>query len=236
MVKSTTGSGNAPAAKGTTTTLGRTAAPLAVRRAVQLMLAGAAGTFVWGIYWAVVTLAFRSDTVTYYVKTAHLSASKASAEIGGSVLLIVVQAVLYAAFWVLMARMNRDGHGWARIVSIGLFLLWTYYTYQSIVELKTYIGLGNMIIELLIWGAGSAVLVNLWRPESTAYFKHLTPEAPKTPPVTRNRRLPAGARENVTVRQPGETSRKPGSSSRRLTYEARRKRGAGPHRDLTCSP
>jgi hypothetical protein len=236
MAKSTTGSGNAPAAKGTTTPPGRAAAPPAVRRAVRLMLAGAAGTFIWGIYWAVVTLAFRSDTVTYYVKTAHLTASKANAEIGGSVLLIVVQAVLYAAFWVLMARMNRDGHAWARIVAIVLFLLWTYYTYQSIVELKTYIGLGNMIIELLIWGVGAAVLVNLWRPDSTDYFKRLVPDAPKTSAVTRNRRLPAGDRENVTVRQLGDTGRKPGSSSRRLTYEARRKRGAGPHRDLTCSP
>jgi hypothetical protein len=236
MAKSTTGSGGTPAAKGTTTPRGWAAAPLAVRRAVQLMLAGAAGTFIWGIYWAVVTLAFRGDTVTYYVKSAHLSASKANAEIGGSVLLIVVQAVLYAAFWVLMARMNRDGHGWARILSVALFLFWTYYTYQSIIELKTYIGLGNMIVELLIWGLGSAALVNLWRPDATAYFKRAVPDAPKSPPVTRNRRLPAVARENVTVRQPGDTSRKPASCSRRLTYEARRKRGAGPHRDLPSSP
>jgi hypothetical protein len=209
MAKSTTGSGKTPAAKSTTTPLGRAEAPAAVRRAVKLMLAGAAGTFIWGIYWAVVTLAFRGDTVNYYVKTAHLSASKANAEIGGSVLLIVVQAVLYAAFWVLMARMNRDRHAWARMVAVLLFLFWTYYTYQSIIQLKTYVGLGNMIIELLVWGVGAASLVNLWRPEATAYFKGLSPAAPKSPPVTRNRRLPAGARENVTVQQPGGTSRKP---------------------------
>jgi hypothetical protein len=188
MAKSTTGSGKTPAAKSTPIPPGWAEAPVAVRRAVQLMLAGAVATFVWGIYWAVVTLAFRSDTVNYYVKASHLSVSKANAEVGGSVLLIVVQAVLYAAFWVLMARFNRSGHGWARWVAVALFLIWTYYSYQAIIDLKTYIGLGNMILELVIWGFGAAALVSLWRPDSATYFKRPVIEAPKPAPVSRKRR------------------------------------------------
>jgi hypothetical protein len=200
------------------------------------MLAGAAATFVWGIYWAIVTLGFRGDTVTYYVKVGHLTVNQANSQVNSGVFWIVIQVVVFAALWVLMARLNRDGHGWARIVSTVLFLGWSYRTYSAIYELRQYIGLGDLIIQLAIWGIGCGALVSLWRPESTAYFRRTAPEAPKSPPVTKKRRLPARPRGKVTVQQPGNTSRKPSPCSRRLTYEARRKRGAGPLRDLTFSP
>ena len=171
MAKSTTGSENAPAAKSKATLLGWAAAPLPVRRAVRLMLAGAAATFVWGIYWVVVTLGFRRDTVTYYIKVGHLTTSQANSQVNSGVLLIVIQVVVFAAVWVLMARLDRDGHGWARIASTVLFLGWSYRTYSAIYELKQYVGLGDMIIQLAIWGIGCGALVSLWRPEATAYFK-----------------------------------------------------------------
>jgi hypothetical protein len=244
MAKSTTGSGNTPAAKSTTPLKGWASAPLTIRRAVRLMLAGAVATFVWGLYWAIVTLGFRSDTVTYYVKVGHLTVNQANSQVNSGVLWIVIQVVVFAALWVLMARLNRDGHIWARIISTVLFLGWSYRTYSAIYELRQYIGLGDLIIQLAVWGIGCAALVSLWRPESTAYFRGTTPEAPKSAPVTspksapvtRKRRLPARSRRDVTVQQPGNTSRKPPSRSARLTYEARRKRGAGPLRDLTSSP
>lgn len=171
MVKSTTGSGSSPTAKAKTTPQDWTVAPPAVRRAVQLMLAGAAGTFLWGVFWAIVTLAFRSDTVNYYVKAGHVSVSKANAAVNSGVLLVIVQAVLYAAIWVLMARMSRVGQGWARYASTALFLVWTYHTYSAIEALQTYIGLGDLIIELLIWGVGCGALYFLWRPDTTAYLR-----------------------------------------------------------------
>ncbi len=171
MVKSTTGGGNGPAAMGKTTPQDSTASPLAVRRAVRLMLAGAIGTFILGIFGVLVTLAFRSVAVNYYVQTAHVTVSKATADANGTVLPAVVRTVLFAALWVLMARLNRDGHGWARIVSTVLFLLWSYDTYEAIEGLKTWFGFGNVIFSLLIWGVGCGALYYLWRPDSTAYFQ-----------------------------------------------------------------
>jgi len=188
MAKISTGSGNTPAAKSTAPLTGWEVAPLGVRRAVRLMLAGAGATFVWGIYWVIVTLGFRRDTVTYYVKLGHLTVNQANSQVNSGVLFVVIQVVVFAALWVLMARMNRDGHGWARIVSVVLFIGWSYRAYSAFAELKQYIGLGDLILQLAIWGIGCAALISLWRPDATAYFKRTAPEAPKSPPATGKRR------------------------------------------------
>jgi hypothetical protein len=175
MFKSFTSNDNKPTAngkpKGTTQRAGDSSAPAPVRLAGRLTLGGAAGTVVWGIYWAIVTLAFKSQTASYLVKTQNYSPSKANTEVYASMLFVLVQALLYAGLWVWMGRMNNFGRNWSRITSTAFFLLWTYETYRAISGLSTYIALGNLIIMLGIWGFGAGALYFLWRPDSTAYFK-----------------------------------------------------------------
>ena len=74
-------------------------APAPVQRAARLMLGGAIGSFVWGLDLAVVTLAFKTDTINYYVKTQHVTASQASAEFYTVVFLVGVEAVIGSSLW-----------------------------------------------------------------------------------------------------------------------------------------
>jgi hypothetical protein len=145
--------------------------PAPVKRAVRLMLGGAAGTFALAVYLTVVSLAAKSQTIAAYAKTGHLSASQVSADINGEVFFFVLAAVVVAAVWVLMARMNREGKNWARITASAFFLIWSFSTYQAISGLTTWVSVGAFVIELAIWGVGAATLYYLWRPDSAEHFK-----------------------------------------------------------------
>src|SRR5260370_10845803 len=173
MFKSFTSSDNKPAAtrkKSPAADPADSTGAAAVGRAAKLMLGGAAGTLAWGIFWVIVALVFKSDTANYYVKTQHLTPAKANSQVNGGLLVTIVEVILFVALWLWMARTNRDRQSWARIASTVFFLIWSYETYQAITGLSTYIALGNLIIMLLVWGAGLGALYYLWRPESKAYF------------------------------------------------------------------
>ena len=175
MFKSFTSNDNKPAAKGkpkgATTPAADSPVPRPVRLASRMTLGGAAGTVVWGVYWVIISLAFKSQDARYVVQTQHVTLSKANTEVYASMLLVLVQALLYAGLWVWMGRMNTFGRNWARITSTVFFLLWTYETYRAISGLSTWIAFGNLIVMLAIWGFGAGALFFLWRPDSTAYFK-----------------------------------------------------------------
>lgn len=153
---------------------GASVAPAPVRRAVRFMFAGSVGSLVLGAYLVIVTVAFRSDSLAAnnaLEGSKRLTASQFNAEFTGVIIFDIVLALVCAALWAWMARMNQAGRNWARIASTVLFLIWTYYTYQTIAGLGTWVILGVLIIELLIWGVGAAALYFLWRPDSTQYFK-----------------------------------------------------------------
>jgi hypothetical protein len=174
MFKSFTSSDNKPAATGKKPApagSGDSAGATAVGRAARLMLGGAAGTLIWGIYWVTLALAFKNDTAAYYAKAQHVTLSQANSRVVGGMLVTIIEVVLFIGLWLWMARMNKDRQNWARIASTVFFFVWTYETYQAISGLSTYIALINLIIMLLIWGTGLGALYYLWRPESTAFFK-----------------------------------------------------------------
>ena len=174
MFKSFTSSDNKPAATGKKSApvgSDTSAGARAVGRAGRLMLGGAAGTLIWGIYWVTLALAFKSDTAAYYVKAQHVTLSQASSRVVGGMLVTIIEVVLFIGLWLWMARMNSGRQNWARIASTVFFFVWTYETYLAINGLSTYIALVNLIIMLMIWGAGLGALYFLWRPESAAFFK-----------------------------------------------------------------
>jgi len=130
------------------------------------MLAGAAVTAIWQIYWIVVTAAHTASLTSANGKPVTNS------QMAAIVLSTVVFTIFISAIWVLVARLNQAGKTWARIAATMLFGLWSYSTYRSI-PLITRGGywIVNIIIMLAIWLIGLAVVYLLWRPDSTAFFK-----------------------------------------------------------------
>jgi hypothetical protein len=172
--KAPTGSGNKGGNKGSgkTPLPEASAPPRPVRLAARLMLAGAAGTVVYGLYGLIVALSDRATTLRHAESVDHLTAGRASSEFTFYFFVLSpVECIAAAALWVWMGRANRSGHGWARIAASVLFLLWTYETCASISGANTALGLVNLIIRLIIWGIGGAVISQLWLPESSAYYK-----------------------------------------------------------------
>ena len=142
------------------------APPDTLQRAARFMLAGAVGTAIWQIYWIVVTVAHKASLTSANGKPVTNS------QIAASVLFTIVSTILISAIWVLLARLNQAGKGWARIAATVLFALWSYSTYHSI-PLVTRGGywIVNFIIMLAIWLIGLAVIYLLWRPDSTAFYR-----------------------------------------------------------------
>jgi hypothetical protein len=169
MFKAFTGGENK--ARGKTSATGGSAPPRAVQRAARLMVAGAGGSIVFGIFGIIVALTNRAAWVKYYEGLNHESASQANSGFTAGVVFTVIVAVASAAIWLWMARANRSGMSSARWASSALFVVWSYATYRSISSANTGVGLAELIILLIIWGIGGAVIYQLWLPETTAFIR-----------------------------------------------------------------
>jgi hypothetical protein len=78
--------------------------------------------------------------------------------------------------WVLMARMNRAGYQWARILASVFAAISTYDAYTLINSLTggetiTVVGIVYIVGTIVIWVLGVLAIAFLWRSESTVYFK-----------------------------------------------------------------
>lgn len=142
--------------------------PVSLRRAVRLMLAGAAVTAVWGVYVAVLTAVGPHFMIGPSGKKITIS----GAQLTTSVIFMLVVTLILTAVWVLMARMTQQGRKWTRSTSTALFLLWSYMTFLSIGGVA---GGAAVVVEVVIlaviWVIGVSAVFLLWRPESSAYFK-----------------------------------------------------------------
>jgi hypothetical protein len=76
--------------------------------------------------------------------------------------------VIAAVVWVTLARSCQRGRGWARITGTVLFALATIDTF---VGLATPIAALARLWALVVWLAGLAAVVFLWRRTSSAYFR-----------------------------------------------------------------
>src|SRR5271154_4189747 len=87
------------------------AIPRPVRKAVRFMLGGGAATLVIGIFLIIATIADKNALTN--------SAGKklSNGEFTSGVVGTAITYVILVAIWVLMARMNRAGYQWARILA-----------------------------------------------------------------------------------------------------------------------
>jgi hypothetical protein len=138
--------------------------PPSVRRAARLMLAGGGLTALVGIFLVVATIADRS------------SLTNSNAQFSGDIAGIIVEYVIIIAMWVLMARYNRAGRAWARIVASVFAAISTYDTFGLVNSLTkgesiTVIGYVYIISSIAVWALGVVSIAMVWRSESSAYFK-----------------------------------------------------------------
>ena len=106
------------------------AVPVTLRNAVRLMLAGAGVTALFGIF-TLISWTVARNTLTDS-KGNHLTGAQFAS---GIVSLLLIGIIIPVVLWLLMARMNRAGQRWARIVASVLCAIWTYFTIGTVSSL-----------------------------------------------------------------------------------------------------
>jgi hypothetical protein len=179
MFKSLTGNDKRPPARGGGTPAAAPTPPGTVQWAVKFMLAGAAASTIFLIFGVIVTASERNSLINSLIewnkkqpKSKQLTLTQIHNYATISLVTVIIVGLISVGLWLWMARMNTAGRNWARITATVLFVLWTYYTYQSIGATRGAITLVlATIFVLVIWVIGLGALYFLWRPDSTAYFK-----------------------------------------------------------------
>jgi hypothetical protein len=147
----------------------RPPAPAPVLNAVKLMYAGAAVSLVS----LVISLASISGTKAAIKKARpDLTAAQVSQLNGFIIGLAIVSGLVGVGLWLWMSRANRAGKNWARVFSTVLFGLASLDLFGVFSQPKTALGL---IFPLLTWLIGLGVIVLLWRPDSSRFFKPVGP-------------------------------------------------------------
>jgi uncharacterized membrane protein (UPF0136 family) len=144
--------------------LARPAPPGAVRRATNLILAGAALAVVYGVVDGLTShnSVFFTYTSTPSGTTVHQANSAVSGIIGG-----VIQGLL----WLWMAWKTKEGRSWARVLSTVFFGIFCLAALDSLVHLASdHDSVPAFLVDLAGLAVGLAALIQLWRPESSQFF------------------------------------------------------------------
>ena len=142
--------------------------PATMRKAVRFMLAGAAVTGVFAIFEVIATIVDK-NSIDINGKP------PTSSQLATGIVILIVSYAIYILLWVLMARFNRAGQKWARIVSSVLFAISTWQLYETVDSLHggmviTAADIIYIVFTIGAWAAGVGAIAMLWRPDSTAYF------------------------------------------------------------------
>jgi hypothetical protein len=142
--------------------------PATMRKAVRFMLAGAAITAVFALFEVIATVVDK-NAIDVNGKP------PTSSELATGVVILIVSYAIYVMLWLLMARFNRAGMKWARIVSSVLFAISTFQLYETIDSLHggeviTAADIIYILFTVAAWVVGVGAIAMLWRPSSTAYF------------------------------------------------------------------
>jgi hypothetical protein len=143
--------------------------PVSIRKAVRFMLAGAAITAVFAVFEVIATLVDK-NSIDINGKP------PTSSQLATAIIFLIVSYAVYIMLWILMARFNRAGQKWARIVATVLFAISTFQLYETISSLHggqviTAADIIYLIITLASWAVGVGAIAMLWRPDSSVYFQ-----------------------------------------------------------------
>lgn len=142
--------------------------PSPVRKSVRFMLTGAAVTALSGLFTLIAVLADPS--------LINSGKQPTSSQLTGYLVQVILLSVVYCVLWVLMARMNRSGQLWARIVATVLFVISTVTLYTTVNSLHggqtiLVVNIVSFVLAVAEWVCGLGAVALLWRSESSAYFR-----------------------------------------------------------------
>jgi hypothetical protein len=139
--------------------------PQSVLNAVKLMYAGAV---VSGISVILQFITIAAERSSFRKQHPHYTAAHIHQLVVGAVAGVTFIGVISIGLWILMARTNLAGRGWARIAASVLFALDTIFLIESVRMYGLQIGL---IPDVLIWLIGLGAVMFLWRRESSDFFQ-----------------------------------------------------------------
>ena len=147
--------------------------PGTVRKSVRLMLCGGAATVAMGAFVVIATVADKNAF------TDSSGKKLSTGEFASGIVSYVIFYLVMAAVWVLMARLNRAGRGWARFAASAFAVISTLEAWSVVSGLRggqtiTVLEIVAIVGTLGIWLIGAAAAIMLWRPESSAYYKART--------------------------------------------------------------
>jgi hypothetical protein len=137
--------------------------PPPVKMAIRLMWIGAALSAISAAVAAATVSSLRDAIVKVHPE--YTATQIHNAEHAQSFLYIFV-GVISVGFWIWMSFAIRKGRPWTRIVATVLFGVNTVYTALTLAA--TALGL---VFVLLLWLAGLAATILLWRREASRFFK-----------------------------------------------------------------
>ena len=146
-----------------------TVPPPSIQRAVLLMRVGAALSVLSILITLLTRDSLRSQvTSTLRKSTATLSDSQVDSAVSLAIGIAIVVGLISVGLWLWMASANGKGRSWARIVATVLGAL-------SVLSLLSSVAQGqmttlNLLVSLVSLALAIAILVLLWRKESSAYY------------------------------------------------------------------
>jgi hypothetical protein len=142
--------------------------PRPLRRAVRFMLAGAAVTLVTGTFYVIAVL----------IDPTRFNSGKpmSSGMLGRALVYYIITTLVYIALWIVMARTNRRGQRWARIVATVLFAIATFDLYAGVNGLQSgqtidVVNVVSFVLSVAEWACGLGAIATMWRSEATVYYK-----------------------------------------------------------------
>ncbi len=139
--------------------------PTTVRNAVRLMYAGA----VFSAIDLIVSLV-TAGQISTAIQNAnpHWSHARVTANAHAELTASVVIWLVTIGLWVVMARTNQAGRGWARIVATALSVLSTLSFAEAVIQPAALV---SKLVYLPLWAVGVAAVILLWRPATTDYIR-----------------------------------------------------------------
>ena len=138
--------------------------PRSVRNAVRLMCL-AAGIEVVALIVALLTRGALKAAILR--RHPHYTATQLHNAQNAQTVVLVVGALIAVALWLWMAWANGRGRNWARVLSAVFFGI---STLGLIVSFAAGRGVGDIIVGVVLWLIGLAMIVLLFRKESAPFF------------------------------------------------------------------
>jgi len=142
--------------------------PSSVINAVKFMYAGAVLSGISVILQYITIAAARS---AFRKQHPHDTAAHIHNLVVAAVTQVTFIGVISVGLWIVMARTNLAGRGWARITASVLFL---FSTLNVISSARVYGLQFGLIADALIWLVGLAAIALLWRRETSDYIRAIT--------------------------------------------------------------